>query len=166
MQNPESNMFVVAWKAKNDEITCALWNRIFCFYSDGEKNSYCWSLDSIRAFSERTVRPLWWNAFRLKNALIEFIEWYSRLSVMPWPEILWWRRMLLFARDCFVLYLSSRCNKQSLVVLAASSKKIVWCESGEPIGTSRLNCVTRNLVRRVVIGHGVLWYCVVEYVES
>lgn len=111
-------------------------------------------LDSMRALIFRTVVPFCWNAFRLKNAFMEFIELYSRLSVMPLPtEMLWWRRML-HVRAPFALYLSSSWSKQSLVVLAASSRKMVWCKSGESDGTSRLNWVTRNLVRRFVIGHG------------
>lgn len=108
----------------------------------------------MRAFNFRTVVPFCWKTFRLKNAFMEFIELYSKLLVMPWPTaMLWWRRML-HVRVSLALYLSSNCNRQSLVVLAASSRKMVWCESGEPIGTSRLSCVTLNLVRRFVIGHG------------
>lgn len=61
---------------------------------------------------------------------------------------------MLHVRVSLSLYLSSNCSKQSLVVFAASSRKMVWCESGDPIGTSRLNCVTRNFVRRFEIGHG------------
>lgn len=60
-------------------------SRLFvCFCMKEIRKDYrC--LDSMRALIFRTVVPFCWNAFRLKNAFMEFIELYSRLSVMPLP---------------------------------------------------------------------------------
>lgn len=52
------------------------------------------------------------------------------------------------------LYLSRSCNRQSFVLVAASSMKIVLWLSGAFCGTSRLNSVMRNLVRLHLSIHG------------
>lgn len=64
------------------------------------------------------------------------------------------RHRFVNSSSALPLYFSSSCNKQSLVLFAASSMRIFLWLSGAFWGTSRLSSVMRNLVRLHLSIHG------------